>query len=145
MGRPAMELTGKRFGRLLVLRRLPNACRRSLWECQCDCGTVTQVLGDALKIGTTRSCGCLRREAFISAVHRRRAAAAAKRTKDLAKALRNADRREVRAADRPKSWIGARDAASALADALGMPTARPPAVAGRVYKTPDDLAELTEA
>lgn len=57
------DLTGKRFGRLLVLRRHgtnPNKC--ATWLCRCDCGNEKVAVGSYLTHGETRSCGCLRRE-----------------------------------------------------------------------------------
>ncbi len=66
MGSP-IDLSGKRFGRLLVIseadkRRLP--CGQSLrwWHCVCDCGTNTEVQGRMLRDGLTQSCGCLHNE-----------------------------------------------------------------------------------
>lgn len=55
------EWTGRRFGRLLVLKRAPskNGCTR--WKVRCDCGTVKIVFATALN-GDTLSCGCLGRE-----------------------------------------------------------------------------------
>ena len=55
------DLTGHRFGRLLVLGRAPST-KRVKWNCQCDCGNKTTVETCSLKSGTTKSCGCLRRE-----------------------------------------------------------------------------------
>lgn len=54
------DLTTKRFGMLTVIRRLPdNVCKNIVWECICDCGKITRVLGGNLgKI--TNSCGCLK-------------------------------------------------------------------------------------
>ena len=57
------DLTGQRFGKLLVLRDTGE--RRNyqiVWECQCDCGKKTSVVGYSLLRGATRSCGCIRRE-----------------------------------------------------------------------------------
>lgn len=60
------ELTGSRFGRLVVtaqlesVRRPKGACR--MWQCLCDCGQVTKISTGQLTSGKTRSCGCLRRE-----------------------------------------------------------------------------------
>jgi hypothetical protein len=34
-----------------------------MWECQCDCGNITIVVGKLLRRGVTKSCGCLRLEA----------------------------------------------------------------------------------
>ena len=28
------------------------------WKCQCDCGTITNIKGDSLRSGNTKSCGC---------------------------------------------------------------------------------------
>lgn len=64
----ADDLTGRRFGRLTVLgyvgsyRTLPTSHTCALWECRCDCGNLTKVPSTSLKQGTTRSCGCLRRD-----------------------------------------------------------------------------------
>lgn len=63
-----IDLTGRRFGRLLVLRR--EGSRRyddgfkvvPLWRCRCDCGMEVLVEGTNLRRGMTRSCGCLRRD-----------------------------------------------------------------------------------
>ena len=69
------ELTGQRFGRLVVLRRGEDLVRETLrpymapqrvrlvrWHCRCDCGSEVDVLAISLRSGGTRSCGCLRRE-----------------------------------------------------------------------------------
>lgn len=57
-----INLTGKKFGRLLVERRFGNGYRPVRWECKCECGNKTVVAGDALKCGGTTSCGCYRNE-----------------------------------------------------------------------------------
>ena len=82
-GQPAPDLTWQRFGRLIVTHRLPNSGRRSLWQCQCDCGKTAAVLGQNLtrKRAPTQSCGCIRQEAVISNMHRMRAARSAQITK----------------------------------------------------------------
>lgn len=57
------DLTGKKFGRLSVLKRAgTNSSKKPLWECECDCGIVKSIVGAALVNGTTQSCGCLRKE-----------------------------------------------------------------------------------
>lgn len=62
-----MDLTGMRFGMLTVLSRegtykSENDPFASIptWRCRCDCGKETVVMGNNLKHGGTRSCGCLR-------------------------------------------------------------------------------------
>lgn len=55
------DLSGKRFGRLLVIERdFSKNSRKSYWICKCDCGTVKSIRGDGL--GTVKSCGCLKKE-----------------------------------------------------------------------------------
>lgn len=61
------DLTGKKFNRLLVLKRAENYVRRdgstrTMWLCKCDCGNTIVVTGDALTCGRQFSCGCYRKE-----------------------------------------------------------------------------------
>lgn len=56
-----LELTGKRFGRLLVISQ-HNDKGASFWACRCDCGNTKVVKGTSLLIGYTSSCGCLKNE-----------------------------------------------------------------------------------
>lgn len=54
------DLTGRRFGRLVVLAKTERQTGRCyFWRCRCDCGKEKDVLSSRLKDGTTRSCGCL--------------------------------------------------------------------------------------
>lgn len=63
MGRPAKDLTGQRFGRLTVIKRVKNYRNaHASWECQCECGNKTAVLSSNLGASQTTSCGCLARE-----------------------------------------------------------------------------------
>lgn len=60
-----IDLTGKRFGRLTVVGRAadyikPSGKRCAMWHCVCDCGKEKDILGENLKKGATRSCGCFR-------------------------------------------------------------------------------------
>ena len=57
-----IEMAGKRFGRLVVLRRAYVDSRKAWWLCKCDCGASHVVEGTHLRRGITRSCGCLRAE-----------------------------------------------------------------------------------
>lgn len=58
-----IDLTGKRFGRLLVLRRNGTASDGTpLWECQCECGNIRNIRGTSLRKGNALSCGCLHSE-----------------------------------------------------------------------------------
>lgn len=56
------DLTGKKFGRLTVIGVADDGKRKTSYICQCDCGNATKVRADALIAGTTKSCGCLKRE-----------------------------------------------------------------------------------
>ncbi len=58
----AINLTGRRFGQLTVVERAPNAGRRAMWRCLCDCGTVAVKKGKYLLNGDTNSCGCAQRQ-----------------------------------------------------------------------------------
>jgi len=62
MGRPMLNICGRRFGRLTIpLDAKPEVRKRCLyWPCICDCGTQTVVRGEFLRTGITKSCGCLR-------------------------------------------------------------------------------------
>lgn len=63
------DISGKRFGKLIAMRRLMvRVGRRKLprWECQCDCGRITFVGINKLISGHTRSCGCLRNGGFVT-------------------------------------------------------------------------------
>lgn len=63
MGRPVVDLTGKKFGRLTVIERSENASDGKVaWLCQCDCGNRAIVRGGDLKQGRVKSCGCLVKE-----------------------------------------------------------------------------------
>jgi hypothetical protein len=73
-GQPRLEdldLTGRRFGRLVAIERVPpparvqgqpNAHRRVFWRLACDCGAAKVGCHYDLLGGGTRSCGCLQRE-----------------------------------------------------------------------------------
>jgi hypothetical protein len=57
------NLTGKKFGRLLVLEKMAQRKNhRIYWKCQCDCGRKIDVKGNNLVSGNTYSCGCLKKE-----------------------------------------------------------------------------------
>ncbi len=56
------DLTGKRFGRLVVQYRAPNIKRKTMWHCICDCGAEKDVEASSLKCGDTKSCGCYHNE-----------------------------------------------------------------------------------
>ena len=59
-----IDLTGQRFGRLLVKekdnKRITNS--GSYWICECDCGKIKSVRSSSLRRGEIQSCGCFRIE-----------------------------------------------------------------------------------
>lgn len=57
-----VNLLGKRFGRLVVIKKLPSKKRKRQWLCKCDCGNETVLPTGALDNGSVRSCGCLHNE-----------------------------------------------------------------------------------
>jgi hypothetical protein len=59
-----IDLTGRRFGRLLVLRRNGSISNYAAWICQCDCGKIVTVSSKHLLDGRTVSCGCYAQEIF---------------------------------------------------------------------------------
>lgn len=61
--RRKIELTGQRFGRLLVFDRAHKGVRGEIfWNCLCDCGNRVAVRGGHMMRGNSTSCGCLQRE-----------------------------------------------------------------------------------
>ena len=62
------DLTGQRFGRLVVVKRAGSKKTKSgpvyaTWWCQCDCGSpLKEITSKALTSGATVSCGCYKRE-----------------------------------------------------------------------------------
>jgi len=61
--RRRVNLTGKLFGRLLVLydSEIRKNCY-AVWVCICECGNIILVRSNSLTSGNTKSCGCLGRE-----------------------------------------------------------------------------------
>ena len=58
-----IDLTGVRFGRLVVLREYGRTKGGKVtWLCRCDCGVEVVVRSDDLRSERTKSCGCLSRE-----------------------------------------------------------------------------------
>lgn len=58
-----IDLTGKRFGRLFVTKRMDNDKRgKSRWLCKCNCGKKIIIRGDSIRRGLTQSCSCLLKE-----------------------------------------------------------------------------------
>lgn len=56
--RKKLDLTGRRFGKLTVIRPAENIGKRTAWHCRCDCGEDVVVKTYHLRSGHTTSCGC---------------------------------------------------------------------------------------
>ena len=54
-----VDLTGNRFGRLVVTGFAGRQGKSFVWNCACDCGCTSAVHGVSLRSGGTASCGCL--------------------------------------------------------------------------------------
>lgn len=124
------DLTGRKFGRLFVLRRETRRIRNRsevYWVCRCTCAAqrLVTILGTSLRSGATTSCGCVRSEKM------------AERTRAYGRQMREREdqrRRQAEAEDEifgtasrrdpslepRKTWAGANEAARDLAAALGM-------------------------
>lgn len=61
-----LNLSGQRFGRLLVLGEGSQRNTIRMWNCLCDCGSRTLAQQGNLRNGHTLSCGCMRSEMTIA-------------------------------------------------------------------------------
>ena len=64
-----LDLTGRRFGRLIVLNKVEGKKYFSnfLWHCKCDCGNECNIPTSSLVQDKTHSCGCLQKETVSNA------------------------------------------------------------------------------
>ena len=56
-----VDLSGKKFGRLVALKRLPKS-PGVWWRCQCHCGNLVVARSGDITSGNTKSCGCMIRD-----------------------------------------------------------------------------------
>lgn len=58
-------MIGKKFGKLTVIEECEERDNHNkiMYTCKCDCGKITIVNGNNLRVGNTKSCGCLNHEA----------------------------------------------------------------------------------
>jgi hypothetical protein len=54
------DLSGKKFGRLTVIKLAGTKNNESVWQCLCSCGTIRYIRRASLTGGRTNSCGCIR-------------------------------------------------------------------------------------
>lgn len=58
-----IDMTNRVYGRWTVLRVAGKSNGGSiLWQCRCECGAEKTVNGATLRVGESRSCGCLHNE-----------------------------------------------------------------------------------
>jgi len=58
LSRRGCDLTGRRFGKLIVLKQLnKRSCGHVYMLCKCDCGNVVEILRNSLVSNRTKSCG----------------------------------------------------------------------------------------
>ena len=54
-----LDLTGKRFGKLIALYPIySKEGKHTLWHCKCDCGNECDIDMGNLRSGKSQSCGC---------------------------------------------------------------------------------------
>jgi hypothetical protein len=55
-----LDITGQRYGRLTVVKRVGSRNGKALWSCDCDCGARGhETTQNQLQRGHAQSCGCL--------------------------------------------------------------------------------------
>ena len=57
-----LNLLGQRFGKLVVKEKGQYTAGTTKWLCVCDCGNEKFVGSQNLRNGSTKSCGCLRKQ-----------------------------------------------------------------------------------
>lgn len=79
-----IDMTGLRYGRLVVLSEAGRKNGHITWRVKCDCGNEIVVRGIDLRTGNTTSCDCYRKEVLAE---KKRRTAERNRLKKLALAL----------------------------------------------------------
>lgn len=64
-----IDLTGQKFGRLVVKRKENLDNLRIKWICKCDCGNIIVVQGCHLSSKHTKSCGCYHKEIVLELIN----------------------------------------------------------------------------
>lgn len=69
-----LDLTNKRFNKLLIIEKADNQKHKTMWKCLCDCGNITFVTTSNLNANRVKSCGCLKNEQLVkrSTTHNQR-------------------------------------------------------------------------
>ncbi len=61
-GREPIDISGKRFGLLVVGKMVKRISGDTVWQCVCDCGNNCFAHGSVLRSGRKISCGCERKK-----------------------------------------------------------------------------------
>lgn len=61
-----VDMVGRRFGRLIVIKQDGYDNHNAAWECACECGKTHRARGTHLRSGRIKSCGCLNRDMVIA-------------------------------------------------------------------------------
>lgn len=68
MNNKPLQLKGKKFGKLTVIKQVPKPegkkSNGTYWLCRCDCGNDKVALGFLLNRGSVTSCGCERKKVY---------------------------------------------------------------------------------
>ena len=67
----AIDLTGQRFGNLLVIKKIQNKGNRRMWLCRCDCGKTCEKPTNSLRNKSVSSCGCVWRKEAAERIAKR--------------------------------------------------------------------------
>jgi len=54
------DLSGIRFGKLVVINKSRSTGETTIWNCQCDCGNTIEIRRGNLISTATNSCGCIK-------------------------------------------------------------------------------------
>ena len=57
-----IDITNMIFGRLCAIKRIGSKNGKPIWLCKCSCGNTITTLGESLRSGNTKSCGCLQKD-----------------------------------------------------------------------------------
>lgn len=65
---PLIDISGKIYGRLTVIKRDGILSLHPAWLCRCSCGNEKRFRASDLKLGKVLSCGCYRNEKVREAI-----------------------------------------------------------------------------
>lgn len=60
-----LNIIGDRYGRLTVIKEVEPKAKKRYFLCKCDCGQEKEIYMNSLRNGTTKSCGCLKKEQAV--------------------------------------------------------------------------------